>query len=338
MPQRAQDGEPGDEHGQQNAEHGQADEDPPGRRRHAGRAEQFGAERGHPLADADQDEGGEDEADQSAEQGVERDPALEETGDLDVGRAHEVEHLDRRPVQVERGAGGQHDGGGGGADHQQDEPGGQPFQRPDQGGERSKPLTIVVDPGGGRRGGDRAGQLGEPGMGLGRQVDVDQRRHRDVLGDAPLPEPGHEQPVDLLLRHRPHGNHARLRPDRRGRGLGLRRLARRIGLDDLDGDPTADLLVETRRGGGEAHARRGGEHGQEHHDRDHPGHRPGQPPLGQQAALGPAELARAGLHRHRALMRQTPPGPAASADGAARRSDRRSGRGRAAASRRAGSR
>src|SRR5206468_2292652 len=46
----------------------------------------------------------------------------------------------------------------------------------------------------------------------------------------------------------------------------------------------------------EAEPGRGGEHGQEHHDRDHPWHRPGDPPLGEQAALGRAELANAAPH------------------------------------------
>ena len=84
--------------------------------------------------------------------------------------------------------------------------------------------------------------------------------------------------------------------DRRGGGGGLGLAPGGIGLDDLDGDAAANLVVEPGGGAGEAHAGGGGEHGQEHHDRDHPGHRPGEPPLGQQAALGPAELADAALH------------------------------------------
>ena len=65
----------------------------------------------------------------------------------------------------------------------------------------------------------------------------------------------------------------------------------------------ADLVVEPGGGAGEAHAGGGGEHGQEHHDRDHPGHRPGDPPFGQQAALGGAELAHAALHASGRLRR-----------------------------------
>ena len=58
---------------------------------------------------------------------------------------------------VERGAGGEHDGRRGRADHQQDEPGREPFERADQRGERRQPLAVVVDPRRGRGGGDRAG-------------------------------------------------------------------------------------------------------------------------------------------------------------------------------------
>ena len=94
---------------------GKATKYAPGRRRDRRRAEQLRAERRDPLADPDQHQSGEDEADQPAEQGVERDPALEQARDLDVGRAHQVQDLDRAAMGVERGAGGEHDGGGGGA-------------------------------------------------------------------------------------------------------------------------------------------------------------------------------------------------------------------------------
>ncbi len=69
-----------------------------------------------------------------------------------------------------------------------------------------------------------------------------------------------------------------------------------LGLDHLDGDPAADLVVEPGGGAGQPHAGGGGEHGQKHHDRDHPGHRPGDPPLGEQAALGGAEFANPAPH------------------------------------------
>jgi hypothetical protein len=73
----------------------------------------------------------------------------------------------------------------------------------------------------------------------------------------------------------------------------------RVGLEDLNGHPAADIVAQPPRRAAEAHAGGGGEAGQENHDCAHPGHRPGRR-LGQQ----PAGRTKAPTRRVRRDMRR----------------------------------
>ena len=221
-----------------------------------GRAEQLRAKRRDPLADADQHQSGEDEADQPAEQGIERDPALEQAGDLDVGRAHQMQDLDRAAMGVERGARGEDHGGGGGADHQEHQAGGEPFERADQRGQRRQPLAIVVDPRRGRDGGDRAAQPVERAMRLGVRSTSISAGTGMSLSTPPAPSQGSSRPGLASGTGRTSVTPGSLRiaaaaAARLGRG------AVRIGLDDLDGDARAiSRRAARRRRRGRARPRR----------------------------------------------------------------------------------
>ena len=60
-----------------------------------------------------------DRAGEASDERVDRDLALEQVRDLEVGRADAVHHFDREAVGVERAARGEHDGGGGRGAQQQ---------------------------------------------------------------------------------------------------------------------------------------------------------------------------------------------------------------------------
>ena len=224
-----------------------------------GRAEQLRSQRRDPLADADQHQSGEDEADQPAEQGVERDPALEQARDLDVGRAHQMQDLDRAAMGVERGAGGEDDGGGGGADHQQDEAGGEPFERADQRGQAA-PATGRY-----RRPGPPARRRRPPGAGRRAR---DAPRASDRRRSAPAPEcrcrapPAPSQGSSSAWTSASGTGRTLVTPGRsRIAAAAAARLGAahvRIGLDHLDRDPRrrSARRAATRRRRGRARRRR----------------------------------------------------------------------------------
>ena len=70
----------------------------------------------------------------AADQRVDRDLALEQVGDLEVGRADAVHDLDREAVRVERAARGEHDGRRRGRAEQQDQAERDPLQQPQANG------------------------------------------------------------------------------------------------------------------------------------------------------------------------------------------------------------
>jgi hypothetical protein len=157
-------------------------------------------------------------------------------------------------------------------------PAGEPFQSADQRGQRRQPLAVIVDPGGGRGGGDGAAPACERLVALGREIDVDHRGIGMSLSSPPAPSQGSSSRWISSSGTRPDRDHAGQVRDRAGGGGGLGLAPGGIGLDDLDGDPAA-------------------------HDRDHPRHRPGEPPLRQQAALGGGRTCHARLSRVGPLRR-----------------------------------
>ena len=121
----------------------------------------------------------------------------------------------------------------------------------------------------------------------GVEVDVDQRGHRNVAVDAAGAEPGLEQGLDLGVGHR-----ADIATTRAGCAIAAAAAAawarRTSGLASTIWMVTRQPICSSSRAAAPPRPEPGGggEHGQEHHDRDDPGHRPGDPPLGEQAALG----------------------------------------------------
>ncbi|KAI1694895.1 hypothetical protein DdX_19894 [Ditylenchus destructor] len=82
---------------------------------------------------------------QAAEQRIERDPPLEQPGDLHVGRSEHVEHGDRVAMRVEPAARGeQHDDRRRGR-HQHHQRDGEPGDRVQERADRRKPLRVPVD-------------------------------------------------------------------------------------------------------------------------------------------------------------------------------------------------
>ena len=110
----------------------------------------------------------------AADQRVDRDLALEQAGDLEVGGADAVHHLDRRAVGVERAARRQHHRGGGGERDQRDEGRSDRDQRGQRAEHRCQPRLVGDE----LRAGHCAGHFGGDrlGVGAGGEVDVDQQR------------------------------------------------------------------------------------------------------------------------------------------------------------------
>ena len=175
-------------------------------------------------------------------------PVLEKPGDLHIGGTHQVQHLDRRAVRVERRARGKNDGRGGSADHQHHQGARQPLQRRDQLGQRRQPLCIVVDPGRRRHRLDRVAQPVEPEVAGDAEIDVDDRRHGKVRFHPAGADPGLEELGDLRLGDSAHRGDARKRARGLGGGFRLVGARIRIGFDDLDRDPLADIRIEALGG------------------------------------------------------------------------------------------
>ena len=274
------------------------------------------------------------EAEQPAEQHVERDPALEQPGDLGVGRAHQVEDLDRAAVGVERGARGQHHrrrrsrrssaGPAPTASHCSD------VEQPDSGASHSATSDIDRAPAPpARAAASSAGSAARAPRPRSTSIIAGTGRSASAAGA----EPGLEQGGDLVVRHPPHRRHA-LDRARSAAAAACAWRPRRSGLGSTIWTVTRLPICPSIRSAPADSARpaAGGEHGQEHHDRDHPGHRPGQPAFREQPPV--AARRTCAPPSWRTVTRSAP----AAADCAARRSDRRSGRGRAGSSPRAGPR
>ena len=138
----------------------------------------------------------------AADQRVERDLALEQAGDLEVGGADAVHHLDRAAVGVERAARRQHDRGGGGERDQQDDQRGDDGQRGQRAEHRREPRLVGDELRRGHRALDRGGDRG--GIGAGGELDVDQRGQRQVgaFARGDRAEPLLERGAKLGLGHR----------------------------------------------------------------------------------------------------------------------------------------
>ena len=127
-------------------------------------------------------------------------------GDLDVGRADPVHDLDHEAVGVDRPARGEHDGRGGRAAQQQDQPERDPLQDVQRMQQRVHAFAMRDDSGFGRALAESAARQRRGRAGL--DVEIDQRRHRQLGALGGGAEPAGQRPAHLAFRHRIDGGDA----------------------------------------------------------------------------------------------------------------------------------
>ena len=223
-----------------------------------------------------------------AESRIAQHRTLEDTGDLRVRPAEQVDDLDCVAMVGKGAAGGEPDRSGGGKAHERDQRQREILQSRQRIINRAQPFRLRIDPRTGSGVVQRLLQLRDlVGGGAARKLDIDQRRYRDILAGGAGAEPRFEQLCQFVFGHDPHRCDQWMLPQRLGSGLRLRVAQFGIGLDDLHrhrvGQVRAGIVCKVAQ----RQPARSRNHDESDKDRDHPRDRPAEPGLRQQARACP---------------------------------------------------